>query len=299
MKDIYEALDERFVPCTHGDGRLERLYDGCRWAEGPVYVPAGRYLAWSDIPNDRMLRWDETTGVVGVFRQPAGYTNGHTLDPSGRLVSCEHGNRRVTRTEHDGSVTVLADRYGGKRLNSPNDVVVRSDGSVWFTDPSYGIQSDYEGFRADSEIGACNVYLVDPDTGACRLAADDFDRPNGLAFSLDERQLYVADTAANHIRVFDVADDRTLRGGTVFATCTSGVFDGLRLDDAGRIWTSAGDGVHCYDPDGTLLGKILVPETVANLTFGGPRRNRMFICATTSVYSVLLSVTGAPWRVVR
>jgi gluconolactonase len=234
-----------------------------------------------------------------VFRQPAGYANGHTLDPAGRLVSCEHGNRRVTRTEHDGSVTVLADRYGGKRLNSPNDVVVRGDGSVWFTDPSYGIQSDYEGYRAESEIGACNVYMVDPDSGECRLAADDFDRPNGLAFSLDERRLYIADTAANHIRVFDVADDRTLRGGTVFATCTSGVFDGLRLDAAGRVWTSAGDGVHCYDPDGTLLGKILVPERVANLTFGGPRRNRMFICASTSVYSVLMSVTGAPWTASR
>jgi gluconolactonase len=294
MTEIYEVLDDRFQPCAAGDVRLEQLYSDCRWAEGPVYVPAGRYLAWSDIPNDRMLRWDETTGVVGVFRQPAGYANGHTLDPEGRMVSCEHGNRRVTRTEHDGSITVIADRYAGKRLNSPNDVVVRSDGSVWFTDPSYGIQSDYEGFRADSEIGACHVFVVDPDTGECRIAADDFDRPNGLAFSLDERRLYIADTRANHIRVFDVADDRTLHGGEVFARCTAGAFDGLRLDDAGRVWTSAGDGVHCYDPDGTLLGKIRVPEAVANLTFGGPRRNRMFICATTSVYSVMLSVTGAP-----
>jgi gluconolactonase len=291
----YEVLDERFRPCANGDVRLEQLHGGCRWAEGPAYVPAGRYLVWSDIPNDRMLRWDETTGAVGVFRQPAGYPNGSTLDGLGRLVTCEHGNRRVTRTEHDGSQTVIADRYQGKRFNSPNDVVVRSDGSVWFTDPSYGIDSDYEGYRADSEIGSCHLYRVDPATGAVRVAADDFDRPNGLAFSLDERRLYVADTRANHLRVFDVADDATLSGGEVVATCTVGAFDGLRLDDAGRIWVSAGDGVHCYDPDGTLVGKVRVPETVANLVFGGRRRNHLFVCATTSVYAILLSVTAAPW----
>jgi gluconolactonase len=274
--------------------RLEHLHGGCRWTEGPVYVPAGRYLVWSDIPNDRMLRWDETTGAVGVFRQPAGYANGSTLDGLGRLVTCEQGNRRVTRTEHDGSQTVIADRFGGKRFNSPNDVVVASDGSVWFTDPSYGIDSDYEGYRAESEIGACHLYRVDPVTGAVRIAADDFDRPNGLAFSLDERRLYVADTRANHLRVFDVAGDGSLSGGEVLADCTVGAFDGLRLDDAGRIWVGAGDGVHCYDPDGTLIGKLRVPETVANLTFGGRKRNHLFACATTSVYAILLSVTGAP-----
>jgi len=290
----YEVLDDRFRPCTNGDVRIEQLHGGCRWAEGPVYVPAGRYLLWSDIPNDRILRWDETTGSVGVFRQPAGYANGGTLDAAGRLVTCEHGNRRVTRTEHDGSVTVIADRYQGKRFNSPNDVVVRSDGSIWFTDPSYGIDSDYEGHRADSEIGACHVYRVDPSTGAVRVVADDFVRPNGLAFSLDERRLYVADTRVNHLRVFDVADDGALTGGAVFATCTVGAFDGFRLDQAGRIWTSAGDGVHCYDPDGTLIGKLRVPETVANVVFGGQRRNHLFICATTSLYAILLSVTGAP-----
>jgi gluconolactonase len=290
----YEVLDDRFRPCTNGDVRIERLHGGCRWAEGPVYVPAGRYLLWSDIPNDRILRWDETTGSVGVFRQPAGYANGGTLDGAGRLVTCEHGNRRVTRTEHDGSVTVIADRYQGKRLNSPNDVVVRSDGSIWFTDPSYGIDSDYEGHRADSEIGACHVYRVDPSTGTVRVVADDFVRPNGLAFSLDERRLYVADTRVNHLRVFDVADDGALSGGAVFATCTVGVFDGFRLDQAGRIWTSAGDGVHCYDPDGTLIGKLRVPETVANLVFGGRKRNRLFICATTSLYAILLPVSGVP-----
>jgi len=290
----YEVLDDRFRPCTNGDVRIEQLHGGCRWAEGPVYVPAGRYLLWSDIPNDRILRWDETTGSVGVFRQPAGYANGGTLDAAGRLVTCEHGNRRVTRTEHDGSVTVIADRYQGKRFNSPNDVVVRSDGSIWFTDPSYGIDSDYEGYRADSEIGGCHVYRVDPSTGAVRVVADDFVRPNGLAFSLDERRLYVADTRVNHLRIFEVADDGALSGGAVFATCTVGVFDGFRLDQAGRIWTSAGDGVHCYDPDGTLIGKLRVPETVANVVFGGQRRNHLFICATTSLYAILLSVTGAP-----
>jgi gluconolactonase len=291
----FAILDERFRPLVKVTARVEKLYEGCRWAEGPAYFPAQRSLVWSDIPNDRMLRWDETTGAVGVFRQPAGYPNGSTLDGLGRLVTCEHGNRRVTRTEHDGSQTVIADRYQGKRFNSPNDVVVRSDGSVWFTDPSYGIDGDYEGYRADSEIGSCHLYRVDPATGAVRIAADDFDRPNGLAFSLDERRLYVADTRANHLRVFDVADDATLSGGEVVATCTVGAFDGLRLDDAGRIWISAGDGVHCYDPDGTLVGKVRVPETVANLVFGGRRRNHLFVCATTSVYAILLSVTAAPW----
>jgi gluconolactonase len=289
-----ERLDERFAGCA-GDDRVERLFEGCRWAEGPVYVPAGRYLLWNDIPNDRMLRWDEATGAVGVFRQPSGYANGNTLDRAGRLVTCEHGNRRVTRTEHDGAITVVADRYDGKRLNSPNDVVVRSDRSIWFTDPSYGIDSDYEGHRAASEIGACHVYRVDPASGDCRIVADDFVRPNGLAFSLDERRLYIADTRVNHIRLFDVSEDGRLAGGDVFAECTVGVFDGIRLDSAGRVWAAAGDGVHCFDPDGTLIGKLRLPEVVSNLVFGGPKRNRLFVTATTSVYSILLNVNGAPY----
>jgi gluconolactonase len=289
----YEVLDERFAGCIRQSARVERLYEGCRWAEGPAYFPAGRYLLWSDVPNDRILRWDEPTGAVGVFRQPAAYTNGHTRDPAGRLVSCEHGNRRVVRTEHDGSTTVIADRHDGKRLNSPNDVVVSSDGAIWFTDPSYGIDSDYEGHRAESEIGGCHVYRVDPATGACAIVADDFDMPNGLAFTPDERRLYVSDTGApRHMRVFDV-DGAGLSGGAVFATCTTGFFDGFRLDEAGRIWTSAGDGVHCYEPDGTLIGKLLLPEAAANVTFGGPKRNRLFICATTSLYAVYLLVNGA------
>ena len=288
----FEVLDERFRRCR-GDRRLEVLHTGCRWTEGPAYFPAGRYLVFSDIPNDRMLRWDETTGAVGVFRQPAHFTNGHTVDRRGRLVSCEHGARRVTRTEHDGSVTVLADRYRGHRLNSPNDVVERADGSVWFTDPAYGIDSDYEGHRAESEIGACHVYRADPASGQLEVVAGDFNRPNGLAFTPEERQLYISDSEERHIRRFTVTEAGGLAGGEVFARCGAGTFDGLRLDSDGRVWVAAGDGLHCFDPDGTLLGKLRVPETVANLAFGGPRRNQLFLCATTSVYSLRMTVTGA------
>ena len=291
-----EAMDDRFHTCQ-GDSTVERLYAGCRWAEGPVYVPSGRYLVWSDIPNDRLLRWDEATGVVGVFRHPAGYANGGTLDAQGRLITCEHGNRRVSRTEHDGSITTIADRFGGKRLNSPNDAVVHSDGSIWFTDPSYGIDSDYEGHQAESEIGSCNVYRVDGVSGECRLVADDFVRPNGLAFSRDESEFYIADTSANHIRVFSVADGG-LGASRVFASCSEGVFDGIRLDTQGRVWAAAGDGVHCFDPDGTLIGKLHLPEPASNLVFGGPKRNRLFVTTTTSLYSLLLTVNGAkaPWQ---
>ena len=286
-----EVIDERFRGCQ-GDEWMERLYTGGRWTEGPAYFPAGRYLLFSDIPNDRMLRFDELTGAVGVFRAPAGYSNGNTVDRQGRLLSCEHGHRRVTRTEHDGTVTVLTDRYEGKRLNSPNDLVERSDRSIWFTDPSYGIDSDYEGHKAVSEIGACNVYRIDPSTGETTVVADDFVRPNGLAFSADERHLYIADTREKHIRRFDVEDEDRLTGGEVFATCDAGSFDGIRLDDAGRIWAAAHDGLHCFEPDGTLLGKLHVPEIVSNLTFGGPKRNDLFITATSSVYSLRLNICG-------
>jgi gluconolactonase len=289
---VFEVIDERFT-VVRGDSRIERLFEGCRWAEGPVYVPAGRYVVWSDIPNDRMLRWDEMSGNVGLFRDPAGYSNGNTLDREGRLVTCEHGNRRVTRTEHDGSVSVIADRFEGKRFNSPNDVVVRSDGSIWFTDPAYGIDSDYEGHRATSEIGACNVYRHDPSTGEVTAVAAEFGRPNGLAFSLDESRIYIADTERNHIRVFPVDERGVLGSSEVFADNASGHFDGIRLDDAGRVWAGVGEGVHCFDPDGTLIGKLHLPEAAANLTFGGPQRNRLFITATTSLYSIRLSVNGA------
>ena len=293
----FEVLDDRFR-VVRGDPGVERLFSGCRWAEGPVYVPAARYLVWSDIPNDRMLRWDEMTGAVGTFRHPCGYTNGNTLDAQGRLVTCEHGGRRVSRTEHDGSISTIADRVGGKRLNSPNDVVVRSDGSIWFTDPSYGIDSDHEGHRAESEIGSCNVYRVDPASGECRVVADDFARPNGLAFSLDETALYVTDTEVGNIRVFTVTADGGLADGRVFAECTAGVFDGIRLDTQGRIWGAAGDGVHCFDPDGTLIGKLRLPEPASNLVFGGLKRNRLFVTASTSLYSLMLNVNGAaaPWQ---
>lgn len=298
MTSPYEILDPRFNRLFNGTAKVEQLYTGCRWAEGPAYFAAGRYVVWSDIPNDRMMRYDETDGSVSVFREPAGNTNGHTVDRQGRLVSCEHGGRRVSRTEHDGSIVTLADSWNGKRLNSPNDVVVKSDGSIWFTDPSYGIDSDYEGNKAESEIGACNVYRIDP-SGAVEAVITDMVRPNGLAFSPDEKQLYVVDTGRTHgadnpahMRVFDVSADNKVSGGGVFADCTAGLFDGFRLDDTGRIWTSAADGIHCYHPDGTLIGIVKVPEVTANCVFGGPKRNILYICGTTSLYAVRLMVNG-------
>jgi gluconolactonase len=299
----FEILDERFarLPCT--TATIHKLFDKCDWAEGPAYFPAGRYLVWSDIPNNRMLRFDETNGTVSVFRNPSNNSNGNTVDRQGRLVTCEHGTRRVTRTEHDGTITVLADSYRGKRLNSPNDVVVKSDGSIWFTDPTYGIDSEYEGDAATSEIGASNVYRLDPANGEVTAVATDFIKPNGLAFSPDEKQLYIADTGMSHvkngpqhIRVAEVsADGRALGPSKLFATATIGVFDGFRLDAKGNIWTSAGDGVHVYAPDGTLIGKIKIPEVVANVCFGGPKRNRLYICGTTSLYAIYVNAQGASW----
>ena len=218
----------------------------------------------------------------------------------GRLVSCEHGGRRVSRTELDGSVTVIADKWQGKRLNSPNDVVVKSDGTIWFTDPPYGILTDLEGWQGDLEYGGCHVFCFDPKNGELRVASDDFVKPNGIAFSPDEKMLYIADTGASHdpegprhIRAFDVSDSGKLKKGRVFATCDVGLFDGFRCDSKGRVWSSAGDGVHCYAPDGRLLGKILVPEVVANVCFGGLKKNRLYICGTTSLYAILTHVNGA------
>ncbi|MEM5299304.1 SMP-30/gluconolactonase/LRE family protein [Burkholderia sp. JPY481] len=295
----YEVHDSRFRRLLQPNAFLARVTDQSLWAEGPVYFPATDLLVWSDIPNNRMLRWAPGMGV-GVFRAPSNYSNGNTRDREGRLVTCEHGTRRVTRTEHDGSVTVLASHYEGKRLNSPNDVVVDSSGNIWFTDPDYGILSDYEGYRAESEIGRCNVYRVSADSARVELVSDEFVKPNGLAFSPDESRLYIADSAASHdddaprhIRVFDVAGDGRLRNGRVLVGMKSGVPDGMRVDEHGNVWTSAEDGVHCYAPDGTLLGKILIPEVVANLTFGGINRNCLFIAATSSIYSLYVGVRGA------
>ena len=299
LSSSFDVIDARFrklaLPYIH----VEKLYTGCRWAEGPAWFAAGRYLVWSDIPNDRVMRWDETDGSVSVFRQPASNSNGHSVDQQGRLISCEHRGRCVSRTEHDGSRTVLASHVEGKRFNSPNDVVVKSDGSIWFSDPSYGIDSEYEGDAATSEIGAQRVYRIDAASGAVSVVASDFVQPNGLAFSPDESLLYIVDTGAthqpdgpHHVRRFSVGANGALTGGEVFATCPIGLYDGLRLDVHGNLWLSAGDGVHCHAPDGALLGKVLIPESVSNLCFGGAKRNRMFICGTTSLYSVYLNTRG-------
>jgi len=300
LTPAFAVVDPRFRELAFPNVHLEQLYSGCRWAEGPAWFAAGRYLVWSDIPNDRVMRWDDTDASVSVFRHPAQNSNGHTVDLEGRLVSCEHRSRSVTRTEHDGARTVVASHFEGKRLNSPNDVVVRSDGSVWFTDPTYGIDSDYEGDVAASEIGAQRVYRVDPGSGAIGVAASDFVQPNGLAFSPDESLLYVVDSGLthradgpHHVRRFRVGADGSLAGGEVLATCPAGLYDGLRVDLHGNLWLSAGDGVHCHGADGALLGKVLVPETVANLCFGGAKRNRLFICATTSLYAIYLNTRAA------
>ena len=300
----YEIFERPFGRLISGNARLVRLWTGAAWAEGPVYFRDGDFLLFSDIPNNRIMRFvpDHTGlgGTMGVYRQPANNTNGHTRDNEGRLVSCEHGGRRVSRTELDGTVTVVADRFNGKRLNSPNDVVVKSDGTIWFTDPSYGILTDLEGWQGEQEYGGCHVFCFDPRSGELRVAADDFVKPNGIAFSPDEKILYIADTGASHdpdgprhIRAFDVDDDGKLKNSRVFATCDAGLFDGFRCDTAGRVWSSAADGVHCFAPDGTLMGKIKVPEVVANVCFGGLKRNRLYICGTTSLYAVLTHVNGA------
>jgi gluconolactonase len=293
--------DPRFVPLVAGHALLDKLHTGMRWAEGPAYFPAGRYLIWSDIPNDRLMRLDETDGSVSVFREPCNNANGNTTDHEGRLVTCEHRGRRVTRTEHNGSITVLADRFEGTRLNSPNDVVVKSDRSIWFTDPTYGIDSDYEGDKAESEIGASNVYRIDPASGAVTAVVRDRVKPNGLAFSPDEKILYVADTGRSHnpnlpmtITAYTVnADGKSVSEPRTFATCPEGAFDGFRCDNAGNIWTSAGRNVFCYAPDGTHLGTIPIGELVANVCFGGPKRNRLYICGQTSLYALYVKAGPA------
>ncbi len=298
----FDVADERFERLIRRGAALHHLADGCTWAEGPVYIASERVLFWSDVRSDRLMRYDEATGGVSVAEQPANFCNGHTLDRDGVIVACEHGTRSVVRWWPGGRREPIADRFEGKRFNSPNDVVVCSDGAVWFTDPTYGIDSDAEGYRAESEIGASNVYRVDPDTGAVTAEIIDMVRPNGLAFALDEQALYVSDTGVSHLdggprhlRRYDVdpAGRRVSGGGEVFATCTDGVFDGFRLDVDGRLWTSGRRGVHCYERDGTLLGTILLPEVCANVEFGGPDRTTLYMAANTSLYSVEVAVAGA------
>lgn len=298
QQNLYDIRDDRFSDLLILNAFLEELCSDCLWAEGPVWCEDWGHLIWSDIPNNRMMRWSAQTGV-SVFRQPSDFTNGNTRDNQGRLVSCQHGTRRVVRTEIDGTLTVLADSYRGGKLNSPNDVVVHEDGSIWFTDPTYGIISDYEGYRSEPEQPCRGVYRIDPQSGEVTLAVDDFVQPNGLAFSPDHSKLYVADSgfshdpsAPHHIRVFDVAGDGRLSGGDVFADIDTGVPDGFRLDWEGRLWCSAGDGVHCFEADGTLLGKILIPQTVANVVFGERLRNRLFIAASRSVYALHVNTRG-------
>ena len=294
------VLDARFNKLIFGHTKLEKLWTGARWAEGPAYMPAARHLIFSDIPNDRLLRFCEDNNTVSVFQSQQGNHNGHTVDRQGRLISCEHRGRVVSRIEHDGTTKVLAAHYQGKKFNSPNDVVVKSDDSIWFTDPTYGIDSEYEGDAHPSEIGGSYVYRIDAATGEVTCLITDMLKPNGIAFSPDESLLYVADTGLTHdpscapvIKVYPVnADGKSVGAGRVFSTCQVGLYDGFRVDIHGNIWTSTGAGVDCYAPDGTLIGQIPVPEIVGNLTFGGPKRNRLYIMGQTSLYSLFVNTQG-------
>jgi gluconolactonase len=300
-----EVVDPRFAKYKVGNAAVERLYTGTRWAEGPVWFADGRYLLFSDIPNNRMLRWLEDTGEVSVFRSPSNYSNGNSRDRQGRLITCEHDTRRVTRTEYDGTITVLIDRFQNKKLNAPNDLVTHSDGAIWFTDPGYGIMSNYEGHKASFELPA-NVYRLDPKSGEATVVANDMDKPNGLCFSPDEKKLYIADTGApkqpgdpRPIRVYDVLDGVRLKNGRQFVNLSPGSSDGIRCDVDGNLWSAAGwagegyNGVQVFAPDGALIGKVHLPETCANLCFGGAKRNRLFMAASQSLYSVYVETQGA------
>lgn len=295
-----QVLDPRFAKYRLGNAAVERLATGFRWTEGPVWFGDGRYLLFSDIPNNRIMRWVEETGAVSVFRSPSHYSNGHTRDKQGRLVTCEHDTRRVTRTEYDGSMTVLMDHFQGKPLNAPNDVVVKADGSIWFTDPGYGIMFNYEGHRAPLDLPAV-VYRLDPTTSEATVVVDDMSKPNGLCFSPDESLLYVVDTGSTPrvIRVYDVVGGTPVAHGRLFIDMSPGTSDGIRCDADGNVWAAAGnggegfDGVHIFAPNGDLIGKILLPEKCANLCFGGAKRNRLFMAASQSIYAVYVETQGA------
>jgi gluconolactonase len=301
--------DPRFERLVPADAVLRRLYDGTIWAEGPVYVPDEDALIWSDVRGNRVLHWDGRTGTVRDLYRPSDFANGHTLDHDGTVLACEHGPRRVARYERDGSRTTLVASYQGKRLNSPNDIVVASDGSIWFTDPPYGIISDAEGYKADSELGGCFVFRFDRETGDLQVMTEAMIDPNGLAFSPDESILYVGDTSVgrvpnghHHILAFDVLDGgRRLGPPRTFVVIDVGVPDGFRVDVEGNVWTSAGDGVHVLDADGTELGRFLLPEPVGNLTFGGAGGRTLFIPASSTLWSIDVGIRGAvtPWVVDR
>jgi gluconolactonase len=294
-----QIIDQSFARYRLASTKVERLATGFRWAEGPVWFGDGRYVLWSDIPNNRVMRWDEETGQTSVFRKPSNFANGHTRDRQGRLLTCEHGGRRVTRTEYDGTITIVADRYEGKPLNSPNDIVCKSDGSIWFTDPNFGILGYYEGYIAPSELPT-NVYRVDGSTGRLTVVAGDIARPNGLAFSPDESRLYLVESGPpRHIHVYDVIDGGTrLANRRLHIEVGPGTPDGFRCDVDGNLWCGWGmgqeglDGVHVFNPDGKLIGQINLPERCANLCFGGTYRNRLFMAASTSLYSLYVNTQG-------
>jgi gluconolactonase len=296
-----QVLHPSFAPYHLALAAVERLATGLRWAEGPVWFGDARHLLVSDIPNNRILKWDEVTGQVSDFRRPSNYANGNTRDRQGRLVTCEHGLRRVSRTEHDGSIVTLIDRFDGKRLNSPNDIVVKSDGSIWFTDPFFGILGDYEGDRAEQELPT-NVYRFDPATGAATVLESEVPGPNGLAFSPDERTLYLVASRGEprEILAYDVTDDgRIVNRRTLISASDGGTPDGFRVDEDGNLWCGWGmgkpelDGVMVFDPQGMPIGRIALPERCANLCFGGRRRNRLFMAASQSIYALYVNTRGA------
>src|SRR3984893_4842889 len=294
-----KILDARFTPLVLGNAAIETIASGCRFTEGPIWFGDLRCLIWSDIPNDRLMKWEEETGAVSVFRKPSHYANGNTRDRQGRLVTCEMDAQRVTRTEHDGTITVLAETFDGKKLTGPNDVVVKSDGSIWFSDNGAGIRGNYLGHKATAEM-PYRVYRLDPATGRLTIAVGDMERPNGLCFSPDEKRLYVVDTPSGTktTHVYDVVDG-TAVNGRLFFDGTPGFADGIRCDTEGNVWCgfSGGpgqDGVAVFAPDGTLIGRILLPQRCANLCFGGRKRNRLFMTASQSVYAVYVEAQGFP-----